>query len=121
MFPQNRGCSLSTKTCTEGYHTFQFISQLDLLSLEIRFSLLHVHIRCGLNFQINFSDYAMSQGMNLLFSPLLKSSSSDSKNGSQSLVKSSNENTGSTSVSVEKSFCCCSGFRGVFLVLREAG
>ena len=52
--------------------------------------------------------------MNLLVSPL-RSSSSDSKKGSQSSVKSSRENTGSTSDSVGKSFCLCAAFLGILL------
>ena len=52
--------------------------------------------------------------MNLLVSPL-RSSSSDSKKGSQSSVKSSSENTGSTSDSVGKSFCLCAAFLGILL------
>ena len=52
--------------------------------------------------------------MNLLVSPL-RSSSSDSKKGSQSSVKSSRENTGSTSDSVRKSLCLCAAFLGILL------
>ena len=52
--------------------------------------------------------------MNLLVSPL-RSSSSDSKKGSQSSVKSSRENTGSTSDSVGKFFCLCAAFLGILL------
>ena len=55
-----------------------------------------------------------SQRMSLLVSPL-RSSSSDSKKGSQSSVKSSSENTGSTSDSVGKSFCLCAAFLGILL------
>lgn len=53
-----------------------------------------------------------------LYSPLLlKSSSSDSKKGSMSSMKSSNEKTGSASDSNEQSFCC--GLCGNLLVFRD--
>ena len=59
-----------------------------------------------------------SSHVNSLHLPLLlKSSSSDSKKGSVSSTKSSNENTGSASDSNEMSFCCV--LCGSLLVFRD--
>lgn len=60
----------------------------------------------------------LSSHLKSLYSPLLlKSSSSDSKKGSVSSMKSSNEKTGSASDSNETSFCC--GLCGSLLDFRD--
>lgn len=77
-------------------------------------------LNVGSHIYLIFLLYNVTSNHSHYYSPLLlKSSSSDSKKGSVSSVKSSSENTGSASDSNEKSFCC--GLCGNLLVVFRDG